>query len=94
MTVRGILAYSGSVTKTFTIKAVPLTALSYEPVAVTTYVGVTPTLPGKVTAKMDIGPDREFTVSWDSIDPSQYAAAGTLPVSGTVESQELKPPQR
>ena len=91
MTVRGILAYSGSVTKTFTIKVVPLTALSYEPVVVTTYVGVAPALPGKVTAKMDIGPDRELTVSWDSIDPSQYAAAGTFTVSGTVEGQNLKP---
>ena len=91
MTVRGILAYSGSVTKTFTIKVVPLTALSYEPVAVTTYVGVAPALPGKVTAKMDIGPDRELTVSWDSIDPSQYAATGTFTVSGTAEGQKLKP---
>ena len=91
MIVRGILAYSGSVTKTFTINEVTLTAVSYEPVAVTTYVGVAPTLPGKVTAKMDIGPDRELAVKWDSIDPSQYAAAGTFTVSGTVEGQELKP---
>ena len=91
MIVRGILDYSGNVTKTFTINEVPLTAVSYESVAVTTYVGVAPTLPGKVKAKMDIGPDKELNVTWDAIDSSQYAAAGTFTVSGTVEGQNLKP---
>ena len=90
VTVSGIMGYTGSVNGTFSIKEVPLTALSYQTVRVSTYPGIAPTLPQMVTAKMDIGPDRQLKVTWDVIDAERYASIGTFVVEGTVEGQKLK----
>ena len=91
LTIRGIINYSGTASTTFTINPVELVAESYTPVNVTTHVDVAPELPATVTAQVNIGPDQEYDVVWDTIDPAQYAQAGTFTVEGTVEGQTLKP---
>ena len=91
LTVRGIVNYSGTASTTFTINPVELVAESYTPVNVTTHVDVAPKMPATVTAQVNIGPDQEYDVVWDTIDPAQYAQAGTFTVEGTVEGQTLKP---
>ncbi|WP_295620551.1 Ig-like domain-containing protein, partial [uncultured Intestinimonas sp.] len=91
LTVRGIVQYEGSVSITFTINEVELIAQSYSPVSVTTHIGDAPALPEEVTAQVNVGPDVQFPVVWDEIDPEQYAQAGPFTVEGTVEGQALKP---
>ncbi len=91
LTVKGIVGYSGSVSTEFTINPVELTVEGYDKVEVTTYAGEKPQLPAKVKAQVNIGPDIEYDVVWDEIEPSKYSQPGTFTVSGTVEGQELKP---
>ncbi|THV36989.1 Ig-like domain-containing protein [Glycomyces buryatensis] len=64
---------------------VEITAL--EPEDVTTVAGAAPQLPPTVTAVYNDGSKDNVTtaVTWDDIDPSQYAEPGTFTVSGTVE---------
>ena len=57
---------------------------SFESVFVTTAVGSQPSLPYQVRASLDDGTVQDYQVSWDQVDPSQYAKAGTFEVSGTV----------
>lgn len=91
LTVRGIVKYSGAISKEFTIDSVQLTAKSYTPVEITTQRGVAPVLPGKVTAQLTIGSDIEFDVKWDDIKPEQYKTVGRFTVQGTVQDQQLHP---
>ncbi len=49
---------------------------------VTTSVGVAPKLPATTRATFSDGYDRDVPVTWDAVDPAQYAARGTFTVSG------------
>lgn len=61
------------------------------PVNVQTYPGVAPILPGTVTAVYDEGATQTVNVTWDAVDPSKYASAGTFTVEGTIAgSSEVK----
>lgn len=91
VTARGIVGYSGKVSETFTINPVEFVVEGYAPIEVTTYAGKAPELPSKVSAKVNIGPDIEFDVVWDNIDPESYSAPGTFTVKGIVEGQTLQP---
>lgn len=63
---------------------VEITALEAE--TATTVAGTAPPLPRTVTAVYNDGSKDNVTttVTWEDIDPSQYAAPGTLTVHGTV----------
>ena len=57
---------------------------SVEPTTVTTGPGVAPTLPATVPAHFADGSTRPVAVTWDAIDPAQYAAVGEFTISGAV----------
>lgn len=60
------------------------------PVYVITEAGIAPVLPPTVIAKYNSGIERTHSVTWNSIDESQYAAPGTFTVEGTVQGTTLK----
>lgn len=67
------------------------TITSVAPVNVTTPAGIAPDLPATVTAKMSDGTTKIVDVTWEAIDASKYASAGTFTVSGTIaESATIK----
>ena len=53
-------------------------------VTVRTRQGVAPQLPATVAATFGDGSAGQVAVSWDPVDPAQYAAPGTFTVTGTV----------
>jgi len=57
---------------------------SVSAINVTTVAGTAPTLPATVTATMSDGTTTTPAVTWAAVTASQYAAAGTFTVSGTV----------
>lgn len=67
----------------------PATITSYDPVKVNTVAGVAPVLPTKVTAKYLNDKSGSVPVEWDSIDPSEYANAGSFTVTGAVYGASL-----
>jgi Bacterial Ig-like domain (group 4)/F5/8 type C domain len=69
--------------------AVSITFIEEE--RLTTLVGVPPALPQTVTATFNDGSrDNVNTrVTWEAVDPSQYAQPGTFTVSGTVAGSSL-----
>ncbi|HEU5129448.1 MAG TPA: Ig-like domain-containing protein [Glycomyces sp.] len=68
---------------------VAITALETE--EATTPAGRAPTLPDTVTAVYNDGSKDNVTttVTWDDIDPSQYAAPGVFTVNGTLDGTSL-----
>lgn len=60
------------------------TVSSVSAVAVTTVAGTAPVLPATVTATMSDGTTTTPAVTWAAVAASQYAAAGTFQVTGTV----------
>jgi putative cell wall-binding protein len=69
----------------------PITVQNIAAVSVNTKAGVVPALPSTVTATMSDGTTQTVSVTWDSVDPSQYAAAGTFTVNGSItESATVK----
>ncbi|WP_298458840.1 OmpL47-type beta-barrel domain-containing protein [uncultured Cellulomonas sp.] len=56
-----------------------------DPVAVRTATGVAPQLPGTVVVQYNDGSREMLPVTWEEIDPADYAADGTFEVTGTVE---------
>ncbi|WND23456.1 Ig-like domain-containing protein [Streptomyces violaceus] len=63
--------------------AVEITGIAEEPV--TTRPGRAPTLPATVVATYNDGSrDSRTQVTWDPVDPDQYAGPGTFEVKGTV----------
>ena len=64
---------------------------AFESVFVTTAVGSQPSLPYQVRASLDDGTVKDYQVTWDSVDPSQYAKAGTFEVSGSVVDGNYQP---
>ena len=59
-------------------------AASLSPVSVTTGVGQAPVLPATVPAVYGDGVRRSASVTWDAVDPAQYAQLGTFIVHGTL----------
>ncbi|MFC4104056.1 glycosyl hydrolase 53 family protein [Paenibacillus xanthanilyticus] len=69
----------------------PSAITGYDPVALTTKVGIAPVLPAKVTARYANGTSGEVNVAWGSVSASQYAAAGSFMVAGTVAGASVQP---
>ncbi|NLY42535.1 MAG: hypothetical protein GX066_00870, partial [Clostridiaceae bacterium] len=63
---------------------------SFQPVSVMTEVGKAPVLPTTVMAQYSNGSQKAKEVSWEAIDPSKYAQAGTFTVEGTVQGTTVK----
>ncbi|MFH8252766.1 Ig-like domain-containing protein [Microbacterium sp. B2969] len=59
--------------------------VSVEPVAVRTVPGTAPAMPAKVEVAFADGTREQRPVSWQAIDPSQYAGESSFPVLGFVE---------
>ena len=92
--VDGIVDYTGTVSQTFTINAVTTSVTGFEALdEVVTLNGVAPTLPGTVSAKMNVGPNVEKAVEWPVLSPSQYTdpESKTFTVEGMVAGTDLKP---
>jgi beta-xylosidase len=57
---------------------------SVDDTSVLTSVGDAPLLPATVTAHYADGSSRSTAVTWDAVDPSAYASAGSFTVQGTL----------
>jgi uncharacterized C2H2 Zn-finger protein len=57
------------------------------PVNVTTYLGIAPVLPGTVTAELDDGSTAQLPVTWDAVDPDDYAQLGEFTVGGATYNE-------
>ncbi len=66
-----------------------VTGLEADEVALRTAVGVAPALPQAVRATFSDGYDRDVPVTWDAVDPAQYAATGEFTVSGQAAGRPL-----
>ena len=67
----------------------PATAESVEAVKVETPAGIAPELPEEVEVTYSDGSVKKAAVTWEAVDASQYATAGsTFTVSGTLEGVE------
>jgi len=64
--------------------------VSITPVSVTTKAGTAPVMPTVVTAVYSDNTTRQLGVTWDPIDPTKYASAGSFTVEGTVTSTTYK----
>ena len=64
--------------------------ISIDEVSVKTTAKKAPQLPSKVTVRYENGTSEQVTVTWDSIDPAQYAQAGTFTVEGVVAGTSIK----
>src|SRR5699024_5321725 len=58
-----------------------------DPVQLRTVVGDPPDLPELVTVQYNDGSREMLPVTWDEVDPSQYAEEGTFTVAGTVQGE-------
>ncbi len=54
---------------------------------VTTAIGEAPELPESAPASFSDGYDRPVRITWDEVDPDQYASRGTFEVDGTVAGE-------
>src|SRR5581483_9867026 len=62
---------------------------SVEPYSTVVAVGDAPFLPAVATLKYTDGVTRTVPVSWDAVDPSQYASPGSFTVRGTVAGTSI-----
>ncbi|PQP81934.1 hypothetical protein C0Q44_19925 [Paenibacillus sp. PCH8] len=69
----------------------PATITGYDAVQVKTVTGSAPVLPTEVKAKYGNEKSRSVPVEWESIAPSQYDAAGSFTVKGTVDGAPIQP---
>lgn len=69
----------------------PSAITGYEPVAMTTKVGIAPELPSILTARYENGSSGEVNVTWDGVSASQYASEGSFTVAGTVVGASVQP---
>ncbi|MFB9326058.1 glycosyl hydrolase 53 family protein [Paenibacillus aurantiacus] len=69
----------------------PSAITGYDPVTLTTKVGIAPALPSKVTARYANGSSGEVNVVWDSVNATQYAAEGSFTVAGAVAGASVQP---
>nr|WP_261306320.1 LamG-like jellyroll fold domain-containing protein [Paenibacillus andongensis] len=63
---------------------------SVQPVAISTSIGKAPALPDTVAVIYENASQGTVDVSWDAIDPSQYAQSGTFQVYGKVDGTSIK----
>ena len=61
-----------------------VTVISVGAINVTTDAGTAPELPATVSAVLSDGTTQIVAVTWANVAPSQYAAAGTFTVTGTI----------
>lgn len=61
-----------------------------DPVTVDTRVGIAPVLPETVKATYENDQTKEVAVTWNAIDPSQYAQEGSFQVEGAVNGTAIK----
>ncbi|MBP2706079.1 Ig-like domain-containing protein [Microbispora sp. RL4-1S] len=61
-----------------------ITTVDQTSLQITTYGGVAPALPRTVNAQFSDGIRRGVPVTWDAIDPAQYAKPGQFTVKGTA----------
>jgi arabinogalactan endo-1,4-beta-galactosidase len=89
----GSCTVDGTVALT-SIKAVATVSVygivSINPASVSTLVGAAPSLPPTVTVNYSNNTSGSAAVIWESILPSQYAAAGSFVVAGTVAGTSIK----
>lgn len=83
-TVPGHLVFSPYTRVTALVVVSPATIVSVTNPSVMTVVGVAPSLPATVKAKWSNGDVTDEKVTWDSVQASSYAKAGTFTVSGKV----------
>ncbi|MFR0579056.1 Ig-like domain-containing protein [Bifidobacterium thermophilum] len=83
-TVSGHLVSSPDTHVTALVVVSPATIISVTNPSVMTVVGVAPSLPATVNAKWSNGDVTDEKVTWDSVQASSYAKAGTFTVSGKV----------
>lgn len=65
------------------------TVSGIDPVNITTAAGYAPVLPAEVTKVWNDGTTTQAAVTWDSIDPAEYAEAGTFTVQGIVDGTSI-----
>lgn len=78
------LVFSPDTRVTALVVVSPATIVSVTNPSVMTVVGVAPSLPATVKAKWSNGDVTDEKVTWDSVQASSYAKAGTFTVSGKV----------
>lgn len=64
---------------------------TFDPVAVATYRGTAPVLPARVVAVYNDGGQASLPVTWDAVDPADWAGVGTFEVEGTVAGTDKRP---
>lgn len=69
---------------------VPKIVTKIDPVNIDTVKGAAPQLPTIVTVTLDDETIVQRNVTWDNIDPAQYAAVGTITVNGKVDGTDMK----
>ena len=69
---------------TVSVVVQPATASGISPTSASTEAGTAPQLPATVQVTWSNGDVTDEAVSWDAVDPSAYAQAGTFAVSGTA----------
>ncbi|MEW9528855.1 LamG-like jellyroll fold domain-containing protein [Microbispora sp. NPDC049125] len=67
-----------------------LTKVDQTSFEVTTYTDIAPTLPATVGAQFSDGIRRGVPVTWEPIDPAQYAKAGQFTVKGTAHGATVE----
>lgn len=96
-TLKAAVTYQGVTVESnelaFTIQENPdkKVVTGYEQVNVTTVKGQAPVLPEKVKATFEGGLAKQIAVTWDRIEPEQYAKYGVFTVKGRAAGQELRP---
>ena len=85
---RGVLhGLSNQVVATIIVADAPE---SFEPVQVSTFAGIYPSLPEKVTAEFAGGLTLELGVTWETLTLEQYSHEGEITVEGTVSGLKEK----
>ncbi|NOU93232.1 hypothetical protein GC093_08360 [Paenibacillus sp. LMG 31456] len=96
----GSFTVQGTVTSTtykalanITVTSVDIPApviVSITPISITTKAGTAPTLPTVVSAVYNNNTTQQLAVTWNNINASQYASAGSFTVQGTVAGTSIK----
>jgi beta-galactosidase len=64
--------------------------IGIQPVIVESKPGIAPELPSTVTVIQKNGEQREVPVTWNQVNPAQYANTGSFTVNGTVQETSIK----
>lgn len=80
--------YMSNITVTATVRVLEIRE-AYS-VSLYTTPGTAPSLPSSVTVELSSGETRTVSVTWDPIDPSQYAETGYFDTMGTVDNSNVR----